>query len=112
MRYLLIAQNAVTHPYAIDVDAGTFGEAITAAAGTVPEKVSLTFSFVIDMESGRAMRVIRDESGELTVRDSAYKAIGIMTRPDRLGEIGGLGESGPAVMPAPEPEVSTMEIPE
>ena len=108
----MIAQEAVSHPYAIEVEAESLSDAMTAATKLKPEKVSLAVSFVVDMDSRKVMRVIKNSEGRFTARDSAYNKIGILTPPESLEGIGNQVDEGQVAMPAPEPEVSTMEIPE
>lgn len=79
MKYLLIADNPATLPFAVSITEETIEQALSSAAKMEADEGFMTCLFMVDLESGEAKRMYRD--GEAwAVSDTAYdRNLGVAT---------------------------------
>ena len=80
MSYILIAQEAHTLPFAVEMDEENVEQALKKAASMEEGRNILQFTFIVDLETKEVKRVSRGLDGEWSASDTAFDAnIGIHT---------------------------------
>ena len=78
MRFLLIAQELHTLPYAIEMDSESMDVAVTSLTEMKEGKLGLNPMILINLESGEAKRLVRDGEGWM-LSDTAFDQLGVAT---------------------------------
>jgi hypothetical protein len=83
MSFLLVADRPHTLPFVISIDDETAAEAVTKAADLEQSAGYTNAMFLFDLDSGKAMRMVRDGEGGWALSDTAYdQNLGVATPDD------------------------------